>query len=690
MEQYDHWNWRADSSGTIWVEFDRADKTTNTINLEVLLELEHLIESLKQQAPENAEWKKLIFCSKKLNGFIAGADILDVFAQNDPAKTDLLIEKGQELFLKIEKFPLPTIALIHGFCLGGGCELALACDWRVALQSSSLNMGLPEVLLGLQPGWGGSVRLMRLIGVPAAFEMILSGKTLNASQIKRKKVADYVIPERLLNATLASITHKRPRPWFSWPWGWQWPWRLSPVRGILAFFLRSHLKKKKVSPVHYPAPWAMIANWEQVGHLTQKAFDREVRSIQALARTDTAKHLINVFRLRDQAKKSGDKSLETPKKIHVVGAGVMGGDIAYWAAAQGYHVSLSDPDLNQLHQTMKRAATWAKRRLKKASEQTAFWDRLFLDPKADALPAADLIIEAVPENLNLKKKVLADITAKARPDAIVATNTSTIPIETLAEGFLGPERLIGVHFFNPVPKMPLVEVISGTQSDSLVHQKAVSWVLGMKKLPLTVASTPGFCVNRILLPYICEGLRLMQQGEQQEVIDRSATDFGLPMGPIELADQVGLDVCAGALDSMGLTLEPDLAEKLEKLLESKSYGKKSGIGLYHYRKGKIRRNKIRDRSRLSYCQDHLLFALLNEVVQVWAENIVQSKDDIDLACVFGFGFPAFRGGPMVYIKEQGIPHLLQRFELCTRHRSTWIKEEAAWNQLAESQNQPQE
>lgn len=677
MEQYDHWNWHVDEQGSVWIEFDRAGKSTNSINLEVLLELEHLIETLLQALPKNPSWKKVIFCSKKVSGFIAGADILDVFAQKDPVKTDTLIEKGQDLFLKIEKFPLPTIAVIHGFCLGGGFELALACDWRIALDSPSLNMGLPEVLLGLQPGWGGSVRLPRLIGVKAAFELILGGRTLKASQIKRLKIADYVIPERLLSATLESCQKKRKKSFWSTPWYWSLP----PVRWVMAALMRRNLKAQKVLQSHYPAPYAIIEGWERYGHLGAKGFDWEVRSIQALSRGDTAAHLVNVFRLRDKAKKGVDKKSLTIKKVHVIGAGVMGGDIAYWAAAQGYSVTLSDPDFSKISETMARAAVWADKNLKKAHEKTAFFDRLLPDPQAAGMTSADLIIEAVPENLELKKKILAHTESKARVDAIIASNTSTLPIEALAASLSNPERLIGIHFFNPVPKMPLVEVIPGLKTSRHTQAQATAWVLEIKKIPLSVKSTPGFFVNRVLLPYILQALILFKQGVQKELIDKSAVDFGMPMGPLELADQVGLDVCAAALDSMGCALDHELQEYLSGLLTQGFLGKKTGRGIYTYRKGQVERQRIKDHVQLSYCQDKLLFSLLNEIVQAYDQKVVATQDDADLACLFGFGFPAFRGGPFVYIKEQGVAHLLQRFESCTRDNPHWKEQEAAWFRL---------
>lgn len=677
MEQYDHWNWHADDQGSVWVEFDRADKSTNSLNLDVLLELEHLIQTLYEQLPANKAWKKVIFCSKKISGFIAGADILDVFAQKDHLKTDALIEKGQELFLKIESFPLPTIALIHGFCLGGGFELALACDWRIALEGPSLNIGLPEVLLGLQPGWGGSVRLPRLIGVRPAFDLILSGKTLKASQIKKLKVADYVIPERLLTATIESCGRKRKRV----SWARSWYWALPPVRWVMGFLMRRALKAQKVHPEHYPAPWAIIEGWERYGHLSAAAFDWEVRSIQSLSRSSTAAHLVNVFRLRDKAKKAAPKKNLSIKKVHVIGAGVMGGDIAYWAAAQGYHTTLSDPDLGKIESTLKRAATFGAKIFKKQHEKIAFLDRLVPDPKGLGIVSADLIIEAVPENIELKKDILKKAEELARLDTIIASNTSTIPIETLATCLQHPQRLIGIHFFNPVAKMPLVEVIPGSNTDQKVLDQALSWVIDLKKLPLKVKSTPGFFVNRVLLPYILQALVLMQQGIQKELIDKSATEFGMPMGPLELADKVGLDVCLAALKSMGQSLPPELEESLTTLLHSGSLGQKTGQGLYRYRKGTIETRSIRDLSQLMYCQDRLVFALLNEVVQAYDQKVVASQDEADLACLFGFGFPPFRGGPFAYIKEHGVSTILQRFEACYAQKSDWPQQKDAWNRI---------
>jgi 3-hydroxyacyl-CoA dehydrogenase/enoyl-CoA hydratase/3-hydroxybutyryl-CoA epimerase len=676
MEQYEHWSWYVDDQANVWVEFDRSGRSANSINLEVLLELEHLIERLLAEA-QKSEWKKLIFCSKKISGFIAGADIIDVFAQKDAIKTDILIEKGQTLFKKIERFPLPTVALIHGFCLGGGFELALACDWRIAIESPSLSMGLPEVLLGLQPGWGGSVRLPRLIGVKAAFEMILSGKTLKAPQIKKLKIADYVIPERLLAGTLAACqTKKQPTHWKR-----QWYWAFPPLRSLMGWLLRRALKSQKVIQAHYPAPFIIIDGWQRYGHLTQAAFDWEVRSLQALARTETTAHLVNVFKLRDMAKKSVDKKKDSIQKVHVIGAGVMGGDIAYWAAAQGYHVTLADLDSKKIMETMQRAQKWADKNIKKNSEKTAFFDRLTPDLKGLGVASADLIVEAVPENIDLKKKIISHIDKQARIDAVIATNTSTLPIESLSGGLKNPERLIGIHFFNPVPKMPLVEIIKSSQTAQSVHEKAMSWVLAVKKIPLAVTSTPGFFVNRVLLPYITQALVLMNDGYSKELIDKSAVDFGMPMGPLELADQVGLDVCAAALESMGMTLVKQTRTMIDALIEKGHLGKKTGQGLYLYKNGQPQRQAISNPARLSFCQDALIFALLNEIVQAWHAKIVSSQDEADLACLFGFGFPAFRGGPFVYIKEQGVEHLLQRFALFTHQIENWGLQQKAWLEI---------
>ncbi|MBM4222960.1 MAG: crotonase [Gammaproteobacteria bacterium] len=653
MKQYQHWHCHTDDKKIFFVEFDRADKSANAINYEVLQELSDILTSLSDQS----DLQQVVFCSKKPSGFIAGADILEVFENpEDHEKRKNLIEYGQQVYHQLSALPQTTIALIHGYCLGGGFELALACDWRIVIDSPSVRIGLPEVQLGLQPGWGGSVRLMRLIGVMKTFDLILSGRTLKAKQAKALGVVDAVVPERVVKEAIMHFQKKRPRKL----WSWDWLWALYPARKIVSHIVQTSLKKK-VSAEHYPAPYAMIKNWEEIGHRNHAAFDREVQSITALSETDTAKHLIHIFAMKDRIKKS--KSLDTPEihHVHVVGAGVMGGDIAAWIALKGMTVTLQDLSAHQIQVALGRATTLINKHYALPFERQQCLDRLMPDVQGIGAIHADLIIEAVSEQLGLKVKILKDLEDRARPDAIIATNTSTIPLEQLDDVLKHPNRLIGIHFFNPVAQMPLVEIVVGDMTHASTTNAAYQFVQKIDKIPIKVKSAPGFFVNRVLLPYMLEAMTLYQEGAVMDEIDAAARAFGMPMGPIELADTVGLDVCLAALSSMKIGKDNVIAE-LQRRIQEGSIGKKSGEGFYQYHKGKSNRRKKVSQHHFQKYQDRLIFALCNEALAAWDDRIVENMADADLASIFGFGFPPFRGGILTYIREKGAKNLLEYYK----------------------------
>jgi 3-hydroxyacyl-CoA dehydrogenase/enoyl-CoA hydratase/3-hydroxybutyryl-CoA epimerase len=668
---YEHWQWHQDEQGWCWVEFDRKDKTANTLNLEVLLEFEAILGELEQA--KNV--KKIIICSKKRSGFIAGADIIEIFSQRDQEKTDYFIKKGQEVFQRLEKLTPPTIALIHGFCLGGGFELALACDWRIAIDTPHTKIGLPEVKLGLQPGWGGSVRTMRLLTPLTVFDFILTGKLFSAKKAKKIGLIDAAIPERVVHAAIESFNKKRVHS-VSWT---SWLMNLAPVRSLVSHFLVKKVSKK-IAKEHYPAPFLMIDNWKHVGHLEQASYEEETRSITELTKSKTTQHLVNIFMMQDKAKKNIDSALPKIKHLHVIGAGVMGGDIAGWAALKGIHVTLQDVNLKTVQQALKRTLKLAQKQLDVDYKVNEVMDRLVIDPKGYGIQHADLIIEAVNENLELKRSLLAMVQEHAREDAFIATNTSTIPLEKMDDIFKNPARFIGVHFFNPVAQMPLVELVVGENTSAETVQRALKFVQQLEKFPLKVKSAPGFLVNRILLPYMLEALKLHQEGHSLETIDKAALLFGMPMGPIELADTVGLDVCLAAFSS--LQLQDDiLSAVLQKKIQEGHLGKKSHKGFYDYKNGKIQKHGHVDLLAFHQCESRLILCLCNEAVAAWRDNIVQTLEEMNAGSIFGFGFPPFRGGVMEYIKDEGIDVMKEKLITMEQRYGSRFKPDLGWEHL---------
>lgn len=641
---WNHFKINICSEKCAWVSIDKKDKSANAICPELLAELDAVISYLESAA----DLKKVVFQSAKKGSFIVGAD-LEAFAQmGQGLEGEQFIAKGQEVFARLENLKIPTIALIEGYCFGGGFEFALACHYRIAVESKTTKMGFPEVKLGIQPGWGGTVRSMRLNSPSQTFPLILTGKTLSEKAAKKLQLVDQVIAPRLVQQALASITKKKTRT-PSWQSKVQ---NFFPIRQLVKKYLLKELEKKKVQPEHYPAPQTMIQTWAQSGHMDKSAYAAELDSIIKLMKTPTARNLVKVFFLGENLKKQIPKDLEKITHVHVIGSGVMGGDIALWSAHKGLKVTVQDLNPQAYTSMVQRLKKFADRRYKNKAKRDGFLDKIICDPQGYGLESCDLVIEAVSENLDLKKKILKDVEQRTRPETIIATNTSTIPLEKIDDIFEKPDRFIGVHFFNPVPKMPLVEIVIGQKTSEQTTQKCLRYVGQIDKYPLKVKSAPGFLVNRILLPYMLEAIKLHQEGMSLEVIDLAAEKFGMPMGPVELADKVGLDVTIAALTS--IRGEEHVPTIVQKKVKAGQLGCKSGEGFYSYKKGKPQKNIPSDTHKLHEAQLRLILCLCNESVSAWREGIVESVEDLDAGSIYGFGFPPFRGGVMTYLKEQGI------------------------------------
>ena len=641
-----------------WIRDDRPDytlltldvqgKSANVLSREVLEELDGVLTDLSARPPQG-----LIIRSGKKSGFIFGADINEFLKVKDEKTGADVARYGQGIFNKLEALPCKTVAIIHGNCLGGGTELVLACDYRVACNDDSTRIGLPEVRLGINPGFGGTVRLPRLVGDLAALDMMLTGRPLRARAARRIGLVNDLVPERhLLTAAEAWVKSKKKfTPSFlkKLP-GW------APLRPLVANMMTRQVKKK-ARPEHYPAPFRIIKLW-----LNAANYDAEAISLGQMMVTDTSRNLVRVFLLSESLKRQGKTSDHDVNHVHVIGAGVMGGDIAAWAALKGFRVSLQDQREEAIAKAIKRAYGLFRKKLKDKRQIEAAMDRLMPDISGDAVRHADLVIEAIIEDEKAKQGLFKDVETKVGPGTILATNTSSIPLEIISQSLKDPSRLVGLHFFNPVAMMQLVEIVKGEKTSDVILNRARAFTTAISRLPLNVKSSPGFLVNRILMPYLIEAMELAGEGVSLATIDQAALKFGMPMGPIQLADTVGLDICLFVAQELSEPLGINVPDDLAKMVEAGNLGRKSGQGFYRYDK-KGHAQKPAARSSNIPVADRLVMRILNEARACLREGVVASIDDIDAGMVYGTGFAPFRGGPMHYAEELGnetVSHTLYR------------------------------
>ncbi|MBN2700687.1 MAG: 3-hydroxyacyl-CoA dehydrogenase NAD-binding domain-containing protein [Methylohalobius sp. ZOD2] len=647
-----HFRLKTDNQGIAWLHFDHAESNANVLSADVLAELGSVLDRFHKNPPRG-----LVILSDKPSGFIAGADVKEFTHLTERHRALNLIQVAHKRFESLATLPCPTLARIHGYCLGGGLELALACRYRVALDDAKTRLGLPEVLLGIHPGFGGSVRLIRRIGAPAAFQLMLSGRTVDAAKAARLGLVDHAVPERHWDRACRQILktqppQKRPSRLATWA-------DTAPVRPLLAFFLNRQVAKRAPAQ-HYPAPHALIDLWRRHGAHSDSMFQAEAESVADLLLSDTSRNLVRMFFLRERLKGLGKESADFAR-VHVVGAGTMGGDIAAWCASKGLTASLQDREPKYIAPAVKRAYRLFKRRFKAKHEETAARDRLIPDPKGFQVDRADIVVEAIVENLDVKRALYREIEPELAPDALLATNTSSLPLEELAAGLQHPERLVGIHFFNPVAKMQLVEVVRGSHTDDDSADRAAAFVRAIDRLPLPVKSAPGFLVNRVLMPYLLEAVVLLEEGIPADAVDRAATEFGMPMGPIRLADTVGLDICLAVAEILTENLGGEVPRLLRDKVAAGELGVKSGTGFYRYQRDKpiVWRKSTSSLPRRTI-EERLILRLLNECVAVLREKVVEDPDLVDAGMVFGAGFAPFRGGPMHYLKQHGIAETQQK------------------------------
>jgi len=666
-----HWQIERDARGVVWLTLDKAGSTSNTLSRDVLTELECQLDIALANPP-----KALVIQSGKSNGFILGADVSEFASLDSAAEGTAAAAQGQAVLAKIESLQCPTVAAIDGYALGGGLELALACDYRVAVESYERTLGLPEVQLGIHPGFGGTIRSVALLGAPAALDLMLTGRLLSPIEAQRIKLIDRVAKRGELRTAVEAVTDARPARQRA-PWYLRLV-NLGIVRPLLARSIRARVARK-ANPAHYPAPFAILDLWLRYGARGRAAFDAEARSIGELFVTNTSRNLVRVFFLRERLRGLAPRATQAAY-AHVVGAGVMGGDIAAWCALRGLQVSVQDRERKFVEPALARAKKLFERRLRAPGEARAALDRLLVDIDGTHVPQAEVIIEAIVERLDAKQAVFAELEAKATNDAILATNTSSIRLEEIAAAMHDPARLVGLHFFNPVAKLPLVEVIRTDQTRAEVLERAMSFVTQIGKLPLPCRSAPGFVVNRILTPYMLEALHAHEDGYALETIDRAAELFGMPTGPVELADRVGLDIALHVIGILKDTLNATVPESLRQKVAAGELGAKSGRGFYVFENN--RPKKSRDFAKPDdELRDRLILAMVNESVACLDDGVVEDADLLDAGAIFGTGFAPFRGGPIRYAIDEGIGTIIERLERLAARYGSRFAPHPGWRRL---------
>ena len=670
------WKLERDAEGIAWLTLDKPGTSANVLSAGVLAELDELLGALEQDRPRGA-----VLISAKKSGFAAGADIKEFTGLTDEASGYELIHRGQQVLNRLAALPCPTVAAVHGFALGGGLELALACRYRVAVGDERLALGLPEVLLGIHPGFGGTVRSVQVAGVRTAMEMMLTGKPLRGDKVLRAGLVQRLVAESELRSVARELVLRAPAPRRA-PLG-ERLLSLAPLRPFVRRTLIAQVAKRAPRE-HYPAPYAIIELWSRYGAHGSAAFEAEARSIAHLFTTETSRNLVRVFLLQDALKSAGAKSGAEIRHVHVVGAGVMGGDIAAWSALRGFSVTLEDRAAEFIEPALGRAQELFDKRLRDPAKSAAARARLRADVPGDGVASADLVIEAIFENLAAKQELYARLEPRMKPGALLATNTSSIMLEPLAERLAHPERLVGLHFFNPVAQMPLIEIVHAARTDPAAVQTATGFARRLDKLPVPCRSAPGFMVNRVLTPYLFEAMLAAQEGTPLEVIDRCAVSFGMPMGPIELIDVVGLDVAAhvGEIIAQELGRPVTKIARLDELLAAKKLGRKSGEGFYLWREGKAVKPPAPDTSTPTDLTDRLILVMVNECVACLRERVVETADLVDAAVLFGTGFAPFRGGPLTYARARGVTAVVARLkDLAARHGERFRPDEG-WVSLA--------
>jgi len=671
-DQWQHWRLARDERDVAWLILDKKDAKANVLSESVLTELGEIVGELESRPPRG-----VVLRSTKASGFCMGADITEFSELGSETEVVDKLTSAHEVVDRFEALTCPTVAVIHGSCLGGGLELALACHYRLAVPGAKL--GFPEVQLGLHPGLGGTERLTSLIDPIEAMTMMLTGKTASHGKASKLGLIDQVVEERHVEAAVQAVVAGDVEPGGNGVRG-----RLlssKPARQLEVRKMRSESAKKAPSE-HYPAPEALIELWQDFGGDSGPGMRKaEIASFAKLMMSETSRNLVRVFHLREKMKGLTRSKADPVRHVHVVGAGEMGADIAGWCAVRGLHVTLFDMEAEKLAQAVKKLSDLCEKKHRSESERRDILDRLIPDFANQGVGTADLVIEAVPEKVDLKQKVYEEVEPRLKEGAILATNTSSIPLETLSEKVSDASRLIGLHFFNPVALMPLVEIVSHDKASDAVLDRARGFVGQIDRLPAPVRTAPGFLVNRALTPYLVEAMIMLDEGVSAESIDQVAEDFGMPMGPIELADQVGLDICLSVADMLRERLDsgmPPAPDWLRQKVEDGLLGKKTGEGLYRWKHGKADK-KGKPEAAPDDTLDRLILPMLNACMACLREQVIEDEVLADGAMIFGTGFAPFRGGPMNYARKRGSDNIRESLENLARSHGDRFQPDKGWN-----------
>jgi 3-hydroxyacyl-CoA dehydrogenase/enoyl-CoA hydratase/3-hydroxybutyryl-CoA epimerase len=669
----EHWKTTTDDDGIVWLCIDQADASANVLSSAVLLELGGILEPFETNPPRG-----LVIHSGKRGSFVMGADIKEFVGIDSAELAYELVRQGQQLFDLLESLRCPTVAVINGVCLGGGLELAMACDYRLVLAGDKRILGLPEVKLGLHPGFGGTVRAVQICGVRAAMPIMLTGNPITASKGRRIGLVDGITNEEEWRGAAKELIRaakpKQRAPFVD---------RLLNLK-IARPFVRNMLLKQvrgQARKDHYPAPYAMIDIWSSDGASEKTGYEAEARSFAKLMCTSTSRNLVRVFFLQSTLKGQGHKTDKKVQHVHVVGAGVMGGDIAAWCALRGLTVTLQDREQKYIDPAIERAQKLFGKRVRDAAKRADTERRLRADVNGDGVGDADLIIEAIYENLEAKQELYKALDKTKKSGALLASNTSSIRLEELRTVLREPRRFIGLHFFNPVAQLPLVEVIRCKDTEQEALDIGFAFTRGIGKLPLECASSPGFVVNRILAPYMSEAMHLAEEGVPLLEIDKAAEAFGLPMGPVELVDSVGLDVALHVSKVLGAAMNRTVPERLVKMVDDGLLGRKSGQGFYRWEDGKAVKPASGGGSVPGDIQDRLILPMINEAVACLSERVVNDADLLDAGVIFGTGFAPFRGGPLNYARERGHDEVLAALESLAETHGARFAPHAGWSEL---------
>lgn len=650
--------------GIVELRFDRPDSEANVFDADTLSELDLAVEAIGR---EGSAVRGVVITSAKRGIFIAGADLDELARIEDEDEIRRAVERGQRAFQRVAELSCTTVAAIHGACLGGGFELALACDVRLATTDRATRIGLPEVRLGILPAWGGTTRLPRLLGLTKALPALLTGRRHPAKLAKKIGIVDQLVPREHLLRIAGQWIEKGP------------PRRRPPLlvnnRLVTRYVRKRALERvQRETQGHYPAPPRIVevACDGLDGSVTESlALERD--AAVELIRSDVSRKLVSVFFLQERAKKLRivpDAEPPPVERAAVIGAGVMGAGIAQWLASRGIGVILRDLDPERVRAGMASAgklfADAVRRHRMTRHEADTALDRIAPSHVDVPLEGTDLVIEAVVERMDVKREIFADLDDRVPRDAVLATNTSSLSVDAVAQGLDTPERVLGIHFFNPVHKMQLVEVVRGERTSPETLDRAVRFVQRIGKLPVVTSDRPGFVVNRILMPYLFEAVHLFESGISLSAIDRSMERFGMPMGPLRLLDEVGIDVAAHVGDHVGEIFEDRLPRSglLARMRDAGRLGRKEGGGFYdHPKKGDpkpsaaVRSMAGRARGDDSVSEADLarrmVLLMVNEAARCLEEEVVGDPRDVDFAMIMGAGFAAFRGGPLRYADDEG-------------------------------------